>query len=189
MELLQSAFNDDHDEWKLPLCGRITYRHCRQTKLPDFIYSSNTTSWRLMRRANNNNHAEIKVTASTPPASNEELSPSRAYAPSPVLSSTVRSGKSCPRATCTTCGHIQNMACTCLSSRERESIRDGCREWRCCDTDQSPSTSTMPSRSHPTPSQISERTMLQEVLIIHQKTQHDGVSTRPISQKKFEATF
>ena len=42
-------------EWKLPLCGRITYRHCRQPKLPNFLYSSNTPSWRLMRRANNNN--------------------------------------------------------------------------------------------------------------------------------------
>ena len=43
-------------EWKLPLRGRITYRHCRQPKLPSFLYSSNTTSWRLMRRANNNNY-------------------------------------------------------------------------------------------------------------------------------------
>ena len=42
-------------EWKLPLRGRITCRHCRQPKLPNFFYSSNTTSWRLMRRANNNN--------------------------------------------------------------------------------------------------------------------------------------
>ena len=41
-------------EWKLPLRGRITYRNCRQPKLPNFLYSSNTTSWRLMRRANNN---------------------------------------------------------------------------------------------------------------------------------------
>ena len=28
-------------EWKLPLRGRITYWHCRQPKLPNFIYSSN----------------------------------------------------------------------------------------------------------------------------------------------------
>ena len=28
-------------------------RHCRQPKLPTFLYSSNTTSWRFMRRANN----------------------------------------------------------------------------------------------------------------------------------------
>ena len=42
-------------EWKLPLRGRITYRHCRQPKLPNILYLSNTTSWRLMRRANNNN--------------------------------------------------------------------------------------------------------------------------------------
>ena len=27
-------------EWKLPLRGRITYRHCRQPKLPSFLYSS-----------------------------------------------------------------------------------------------------------------------------------------------------
>ena len=40
----------------LPLHDRITYRHRRQPKLPTFLYSSNTTSWRLMRRANNNNN-------------------------------------------------------------------------------------------------------------------------------------
>ena len=28
-------------EWKLHLRGRITYRHCRQPKLPSFLYSSN----------------------------------------------------------------------------------------------------------------------------------------------------
>ena len=28
-------------EWKLTLCGRITYRHCRKPKLPNFLYSSN----------------------------------------------------------------------------------------------------------------------------------------------------
>ena len=28
-------------KWKLPLRGRITYRHCRQPKLPTFLYSSN----------------------------------------------------------------------------------------------------------------------------------------------------
>ena len=28
-------------------------------KLPNFIYSSNTTSWRLMRRANNNNNIAV----------------------------------------------------------------------------------------------------------------------------------
>ena len=42
-------------KWKLPLCGRITCQHCRQPKLPNCLYSSNTTSWRLMRRANNKN--------------------------------------------------------------------------------------------------------------------------------------
>ena len=42
-------------ELKLPLRDGITYRHCRQPKLPNFLYSSNATSWRLMRRANNNN--------------------------------------------------------------------------------------------------------------------------------------
>ena len=40
-------------DWKLLLRGRITCRHCRQPKLPNFLYLSNTTSWRLMRRANN----------------------------------------------------------------------------------------------------------------------------------------
>ena len=48
-------------EWKLPLCGRIIYRHCWQPKLPTFLYSSNTTSWRLMRRANNNNNLSRDV--------------------------------------------------------------------------------------------------------------------------------
>ena len=28
-------------EWKLPLRGRITYRHCRQPRLPNILYSSN----------------------------------------------------------------------------------------------------------------------------------------------------
>ena len=28
-------------EWKSPLCGRITYQHCRQPKHPNFLYSSN----------------------------------------------------------------------------------------------------------------------------------------------------
>ena len=46
-------------EWKLPLRGRITYRHCRQPKLPSFLYSSNTTFWRLMRRANNNDNNHV----------------------------------------------------------------------------------------------------------------------------------
>ena len=48
-------------EWKLPLRGRITYRHCRQAKLPNFLYSLNTTYWRLMRRANNNNNVIITL--------------------------------------------------------------------------------------------------------------------------------
>ena len=43
-------------EWKLPLRGLITCRQCRQPKLPNFLYSSNTISWRLMRRANNNSN-------------------------------------------------------------------------------------------------------------------------------------
>ena len=96
--------------------------------------------------------------------------------------------KSCPRKTCTTWGKSRHQTCTYLLRRERESIRDGCRELHCRGTDQSPSTSTMPSRSHPTPSQISESTMLQEVPIIHPKIQEDGVTTQPIPQKKSEAT-
>ena len=87
-------------EWKFPLRGRITYRHCQLPKLTNFLYSSNrlfgggaaaadiatqnfclsvpaisklttltveslglrrpkprnTSSWRLMRRASNNNN-------------------------------------------------------------------------------------------------------------------------------------
>ena len=31
-------------EWKLPHRGRITYRHCRQPKIPNFLYSSNRLS-------------------------------------------------------------------------------------------------------------------------------------------------
>ena len=45
---------------KLPLRGRITSRNCRQPKLPSFLYSSNTTSWRLMRRASNNNNNNVR---------------------------------------------------------------------------------------------------------------------------------
>ena len=65
--------------------------------------------------------------------------------------------------------------------RERESIRDGHQEWCYCGTAQSPSTSTIPRMvllwhgpisinehyAKPTPSQISDSTMLQEVPIIH----------------------
>ena len=54
---------DPRSEWKLPLRGRITYRHSRQPKHPNFIYSSNTTSWRLMRRANSNNNLCPKMIA------------------------------------------------------------------------------------------------------------------------------
>ena len=43
---------DYMSEWKLPPRGRNAYRHCWQPKLPNFLYSSNTTSW----RANNNNY-------------------------------------------------------------------------------------------------------------------------------------
>ena len=96
--------------------------------------------------------------------------------------------KSRSRATCTTSGQSRHLACTYLPRRERESICDGCREWRCCVTAQSPSTSTMPSRNHSTPSEIFESTMLQEVTIIDLKTQQDGVTKRPIPQKQSEAT-
>ena len=78
--------------------------------------------------------------------------------------------KSRSTATCTTCGQSRHLACTYLSRWERESICDGCREWRCCVTAQSLSTSTMPSRNHLTPSQSSESTMLHEVTIIHPET-------------------
>ena len=32
-------------EWKLPLCGRITYRHSRWPKILNFLYSSNRFWW------------------------------------------------------------------------------------------------------------------------------------------------
>ena len=83
-----------------------------------------------------------------------------------------------------TCVQSRQLACTYLPRHRRESICDGCYEWRCCGTAQSPSTSTMPRRNHPTPSQTPEGTMLQEVPITHPKPQEDGVTTRPIPQKK-----
>ena len=92
-----------------------------------------------------------------------------------------------PRVTCTTCVKSQHLACNYLSRRERECICDGCQECRCCGTAQSPSTSTMPSINHPTPSKISESTMSQEMPITHLKTKEDGVTTQPIPQKKSEA--
>ena len=55
MTVMMMMMSRKRSEWMLPLRGRITYRHCQQPKLPNFLYSSNTTSWRLMRRANNNN--------------------------------------------------------------------------------------------------------------------------------------
>ena len=40
--LMTGRIDDDlSSEWKLPLRGRITYRHCRQPKLPNLLYSSN----------------------------------------------------------------------------------------------------------------------------------------------------
>ena len=90
--------------------------------------------------------------------------------------------KSSPSATCTNCGQSRHLACNYLPRRERESIHDGCQEWRCCGTAQSPSTSTMPSQNHPTPSQISESTMSQEMPI------YTWIHTQPIPQKKSEAT-
>ena len=96
--------------------------------------------------------------------------------------------KSSPRSTCTTCGQFRHLVCANQPRRERECIRDDCREWRCCGIAQCLSTSTMPSRSHPTPSEVYDSTMLQEVPIIHPKIQEDGVTTRPIPQKNSEAT-
>ena len=58
-------------KWKLHLCGRITCRHCRQPKLPNFLYSSNTTSWRLMRRVNNNN--KLQTSSNVIPACPEQV--------------------------------------------------------------------------------------------------------------------
>ena len=92
------------------------------------------------------------------------------------------------RSDTTRCGQSRHLASTYLSRRERESICDGSREWRCCGTIQSPSTITMPSQNHPTRRQTSESTMLQEVSIMHTKTQEGGASIRPIEQKKSEAT-
>ena len=72
-----------------------------------------------------------------------------------------------------------------LSDKTRESIHDGCREWRCCGTAQSPSASTTPSRNHPTPSVIPESTMLQEAPIIHPKME---LTPDQFHRKKYEAT-
>ena len=87
--------------------------------------------------------------------------------------------KSSPRATCTTCGQSRYLVGTYLPRQERESIRDGCREWRCCGIAQYPFASAIPSQDHPTPSQISESTILQEVQVIHLKTKEDGLTTQP----------
>ena len=91
--------------------------------------------------------------------------------------------KSSPSATSPTCTQSRHLACTYLPRQERESIRDGCREWRCCGTAQSPSPSTMPA-----PCQISESTMSHEVPIIHLKTKEDVVTNRLIQQQKFDET-
>ena len=93
---------------------------------------------------------------------------------------------SSPRASCTTCDQSRHLACTYMPSHERKSICDGCRDWRCSGTAKSPSTSTMPSRNHPTTSQIPESTMFQEIPIIHQKPEEDGATTRQIPQKKIK---
>ena len=82
---------------------------------------------------------------------------------------------SMPRATCTTCGQSRHLTCNRLSRRERESIRDGCREWRCCGTAQSTSTSTTSCGHFYTTSRIPESTMLWEESVVHMRTQQDGV--------------
>ena len=35
------SIRSGRSEWKFPLCGRITYRHFRRPKLPNFLYLSN----------------------------------------------------------------------------------------------------------------------------------------------------
>ena len=40
-EVTESSTSNKGPEWKLPLHGRITYRHCRQPKLPNCLYSLN----------------------------------------------------------------------------------------------------------------------------------------------------
>ena len=141
----------------------------------------------LHQPASNADHAEIRLTASTPPVNNEELRDiCHLLEPTnlhlfwlPHSDQEIKSESNLYY-----CGQSWHLDCTFLSRRERERIHDGCREWRCSGKAQSPSTSTMPSRNNPIPSLISEGTMPQEVSIILQKTQEDGVPTKPNPPKK-----
>ena len=92
--------------------------------------------------------------------------------------------KSSPKETCTTRGQSRHLACIYLWRRERESISVGYREWCCWGTFQSPLSSTMPSRNHPSSRQMPNSTMLQELPIIHTKTLEDAITTRIIPRKK-----
>ena len=40
-DVVSSPHQSYRYKWKLPLHGQITHRHCRQPKLPNFLYSSN----------------------------------------------------------------------------------------------------------------------------------------------------
>ena len=56
-------FPPPHPGWggmEIASSRRITNRHRRQPKLPNFLYSWSTTSWRLTRRANNNNNNKMR---------------------------------------------------------------------------------------------------------------------------------
>ena len=93
--------------------------------------------------------------------------------------------KSFPRAACTTSGKTRNLAYSYLSRRERKSIHYGCQIWSCCDTAQSPLTSTMSSRNHYAISDLPESSMLQEEPVVHPKTQEDAGTTRLIPKNPF----
>ena len=152
-----------------------------------------STIMELLQPAGNDDHAEFRFTASTIPASNEELCDT-CHLPEPThlhLFSVPQSDQEIKSES--NLYHLWSIPSSGLhqsaKTRERENICDGCRERSCWDTAQSPSTSTVPSRNHPTPSQISESTMLQDVPIIHPKTQVDRVAIRPILQNTYDYMY
>ena len=88
-------------------------------------------------------------------------------------------------ATCTTCGQSRHLACTYLLTCERECIQDGCREWRWCGTEQSPSKNTIPCLHQYTTSKILENTMLKNEPVVHPKIQEVRGTTKQILQNPF----
>ena len=181
----------NHNMATCGVCDATAHLKCTALSHESEITSeTRSTIMELSQPTSNDDRAEFRPTVSTPPASNEEFHDT-CHIPEPThlhLFGVPHSDQEIKSES--NLYHLWSIQTSGQhqSAKTRESIRDGCREWRCSDTAKSPSMSTIPSRNLPTPIEISESTLSQEVQIIHLKTQEDGVNTQQIPQKKYEAT-